>query len=40
LGADSRLTQAALPLPLLAVTSGATTEAANDAFLINELADG
>jgi len=38
LGAGSRLTQAALLL--LAVTSGAPTEAENDAFLINELADG
>jgi len=38
LGAGSGLTQAALLL--LAVTSGAPIEAANDAFLINELADG
>jgi len=38
LGAGSGLTQAALLL--LAVTSGAPTEAANDALLINEIADG
>jgi len=33
-------TRALAALLLLAVTSGAPTEAANDAFLINELADG
>jgi len=38
LGAGSGLTQAALLL--LAVMGGAPTEAANDAFLINELSDG
>jgi len=37
LGAGSGLTQA--DILLLAVTSGAPIEAANDAFLIKELAD-
>ena len=35
-----RATRALAALLLLAVTSGAPTEAANDAFRINELADG